>query len=328
VSPLNTWLSASLLLRYLWGSGFRAAAAQRSTQAWRSARLASAMLRIPATVICNCAKHIHYRAPSWRAANILRRIRVVKTKKAYGKIQLSKFVTECMIDTVNMNKKLYDADSYFDDNAEPKREITEYEYYIGQCGFTVSHLLILLEKLLIIPGYLLEYGQTKSMKKYNINRLQDVSYHIENFIIRAKSIDDYLLQIYNAVFHLGNSPGNVNFNVIINNVHIKSTRSIDQIKKVHKLCEEYSSERNKIIHQQNILDKDQKRIELMLSMSRSESEYKTGARMQYVNLIGKYIDYKVPEMELFINELFDQIYILFESLYEVYCKRKARYSKY
>jgi hypothetical protein len=52
VSPLNTWLSASLLLRYLWGSGFRAAAAQRSTQAWRSARLASAMLRIPATVSC------------------------------------------------------------------------------------------------------------------------------------------------------------------------------------------------------------------------------------------------------------------------------------
>jgi hypothetical protein len=257
----------------------------------------------------------------------IKRIDVISTKKKYVTIFSKELVAKCLSEALKVNQYLYDKSAILERDPTPIRDPNEYEYYVGACSFSISHLLTLLEQLVIIPAYLLEYGQTKSMKKYSINRLMDISYHVENFIIRAKSVDDYLLQVYNSIFHLGNSLANVNYNVIINNAHLTSTDVLLQIKKVHKVCEEYSSERNKIIHQHSMIDIDLRKIELMLRLSRSDSDYKSGARMQYIYNINRYIEYKVPEMEVFTNELLDEINILFDQLLVVYDKNRNKLIK-
>ncbi|MFC1650897.1 Cthe_2314 family HEPN domain-containing protein [Candidatus Latescibacterota bacterium] len=245
-----------------------------------------------------------------------------KPKKLLKKIYEHELVDHILRDAMNATKDLYESGSTLKVLPKPIRPLTQYESYLNSCGISMSHLITILEQIVMLPAYIEEYSSTKAMRRSKITRLNDIAYHYENFIIRAKSIDDRILQLCNSIFHLGYGQNDVNFSLVLNNSHIKSSDISDNIKDIHNCCDIFGSQRNKIIHQHSLLDEDLRKIELMLHASRNEGEYKIFARSHYRSLIKEFANKKVPEMNDFISNLMILIIELLNSLQNIYEEKK------
>lgn len=213
---------------------------------------------------------------------------------------------------ISLQQDLYDPSQAFELEPKSKREFTELEYYSTRCGFTLSHLLGLLDQIIKIPAYILKYRSNDITKKYGVTRIDDVIYNYENFIIKYKSIEDRILLFCTAVYHLGINSSDVNYKLVIDNAHITSKDDITKdIKELHKQVNVYGSQRNKIIHQHSIANADLRKIEGMLIISRSDAELKQFAKSRYRILINDFVNNTVPEIENNLLKMFDVIISIF-----------------
>lgn len=215
-------------------------------------------------------------------------------------------------DAMSLQQDLYDPSQAFELESKSKREFTELEYYSTRCGFTLSHLLGLLDQITKIPSYMLKYRSNDITRKYAVTRIDDVTYHYENFIIKYKSIEDRILLFCTAIYHLGINSSDVNYKLVIDNSHITSKDNITKhIKELHKQVDVYGSQRNKIIHQHSIANADLRKIEGMLILSRSDDELKQFAKSRYRILINDFVTNAVPEIEKYLLRLFEIIIAIF-----------------
>jgi len=229
---------------------------------------------------------------------------MVETMNAFQAIVDNQFVKDVFHDALELQRDLYDPEQVIDIIATPKRKLTELESYLSHCGFSIAHLLNHIEQLCKIPSYIMKNRSNEFTKRYGVTRIDDVTYHYENFIIRYKSTEDRVLQMCNAVFHLGISSTDVNYKLIIDNAHIANHSIYNSIKQLQKTCNLYGSDRNRIIHQHSIMDKDLRKVEFMLNSSRGRNEYSGWAKSRYIKLINEFVEHKAPEMENNILTLF------------------------
>jgi len=223
---------------------------------------------------------------------------MIRTKVIYEEITSSDLTKKIFTDAMEANKDLYDPTDLFEIDPQPKRNLTEYEFYLTRCGFTLSHLLSILDQSIKIPAYIAKYCSSDFTKKYGITRIDDLVYHYENYIIKLKSIEDRALIFINAIFHFGLNSRDVNYNLIIKNSHISSNSNLLAIlKKLHKKIDQSGNQRNRIIHQNSIADPDLRKIEGMLILSRSATEIRNITKSRYMALIKKFVEVKVPEIE-------------------------------
>lgn len=245
------------------------------------------------------------------------------SRKSLKKVFEHQLLDQVTLDAVLATKDLYEPNQLLKVSPKLKRKLTEYEFYLSNCGYTIAQFATICNQIVMIPAYIKEYYRTKAMRSYGVTRLHDIAYHYENFIIRTKSLDDRVLQLCNAIFHLGINKKDVNFNLIINNSHILSSSILTQIKDIHNFCDQYGNQRNQIIHQHSILDEDLRRIELMLNTSRrGEPDLKIFAQSQYRRLIKEYVNENLPQLDDFLSKLLIKIYKLFDSLEIIYQMKK------
>ena len=222
---------------------------------------------------------------------------MINTIKEFKNINNHTLTQKIFSDAIAFDTDLYDLDQTFEVEPISKREFSELEFYSIRCGYTLSHLLGLLDQIVKIPAFIIKYRFNDITKKYGITRLDDVTYNYENYIIKYKSLEDRILLFINAIFHIGIDSNTVNYKLIIDNAHIKSNSIRFAIIDLHKQIDFFGSQRNKIIHQHSIADSNLRKIEGMLLVSRSDDEIKKYARNQYRMLIKEFAEKKVPELE-------------------------------
>lgn len=136
----------------------------------------------------------------------------------------------------------------------------EHEYYIHNTGFFFFHMIQLCYQLNYAVELLTNFNYSSKNK---VTRDQHLIYNIENYIIRLTSLDDRLLQLVNAVFHLAIDEKNVNERSILTNLKVSRTDFSFLYKEFKKQNSKYIGERNTIIHRHSYLDKKIRKIEVL-----------------------------------------------------------------
>lgn len=251
----------------------------------------------------------------------------MRTIQLFEAVTTHELASTLFEDAANLGTDLYDPQQLLEVDPTPKRDFTEIEYYVSSCGFSLAHLLNRLNQLIHIPAYLREYKRTPDFRRYKITRLDVISYHYENYIIKVRSVADLSLQLIASVFHLGLPRHRVKSDVVLSNAHVISSTASDKLKSLMRALESYGPQRNEIVHQHSILHPHLRRIELMLNVSRLNNEYRVHGRTRYISLLNQFVSDSVPEIENSVEALLSQVSELFELLMPVYRKTKSRLSR-
>jgi len=208
--------------------------------------------------------------------------------------------------------------------ASYSRDPDEYQYYVIEVGHTLAHLLGLCEQMKYAIHFLSSFSPTKQTKESKINRSNYIQYNIENYLIRTQSLNDRVLKLINAVFHLGIDQRNIKFDIISKNLHVKVTPVPAKLKKFGKVLEKYRQERNTIIHHESFLEDDLRKLELFyLVMEKSPDD--DIQEMKYLaydtrKLAGDYVKQKKLEFDEFNNIIFNELLELFNILEPIYIR--------
>ena len=137
--------------------------------------------------------------------------------------------------------------------------LTEYQYYLQKVGFFLVHTISWCKQLDLAIQLLSNFDYSKK----NVSRADHLIYNIENYFIRVKSVQDRVLQLVNAVFHLCINEANINNGVIVSNYKVQHRPDIHKaIKAIIKYLAEHEQIRHTLIHRHSLIDKDLKKIEL------------------------------------------------------------------
>lgn len=209
--------------------------------------------------------------------------------------------------------------------AAPERPLSELEWYVRACGFSLAHALGLIHQLAQVPGYLAQYRRTSALASREVTRVSDVTYHLENFLIRTQSFQDRTLQLCASVLHTGLDLRSVRYTDMIRNNHVRSTGIQDLLKAINTLCQQYAMTRNQVIHQHGLLDADLRRVELILMGSRAVEKDRRGAMASaYRFLVGEVASRKTAELDEFTRSAIGLAEELFAALAPRYERMKDR----
>tara|TARA_R110002073_G_C9489403_1_gene580699 strand:+ start:4172 stop:4894 length:723 start_codon:yes stop_codon:yes gene_type:complete len=147
----------------------------------------------------------------------------------------------------------------FDLKNELKEEPSEYEYYIRNSAFYLTHFISLLDQLKNAVELLSNYDYSKNEE---IGRGKHLVYNVENYIIRIASVSDRLLQLINAIFHLGINEKDVKERFVLNNMKVDITEIPQLYKEFKKTLNQNDGNRNAIVHRHSIVDKKLTQIEV------------------------------------------------------------------
>jgi hypothetical protein len=139
-----------------------------------------------------------------------------------------------------------------------EKDLTELEYYINKTMFYGIHLISLFNQLENSVNLLSNY---KNNSKDEIGRGNHFTYNFENYLIRVISISDRLMQTINAVYHIGINEKDVSERIILNNIKVTNTSLPEKYKELKKILNNYSGDRNTIIHRHSIINDELFRIE-------------------------------------------------------------------
>ena len=202
------------------------------------------------------------------------------------------------------------------------RDPDEYEYYVIEVGHTLAHLLGLCEQMKYAVHFLSSYSQTKKTKESKIKRSDYIRYNIENYLIRTQSLNDRVLKLTNAVFHLGIDQRNCKFDTISKNLHVIATSVPGKLKNLWRILGKYRQERNTIIHHISFLEDDLRKLEMyyLLMGCSPENDIQEMKYLPYHarKLAGDYVKQKKLEFGEFNNIIFSEIIELFNILYPEY----------
>ena len=121
------------------------------------------------------------------------------------------------------------------------------EEYTLDCLNTCDNIFTSIEKLKIAEEYVhLSANCIPSEKGSEIGSY--VEYHIENYIIRSRTIYDRTLIFTNHLCDIGMSKEFIEHNSIITNQKVINSGLKSYLKAIRKACSKYRDERNSIIH--------------------------------------------------------------------------------
>jgi hypothetical protein len=197
---------------------------------------------------------------------------------------------------------------------ETTRDLTEGEYYVIGCGYSVSHLLSLVQQLEQIPAYLKGYVASKETRIAGVTRVSHIIYHWENYLIRARSLEDRVLHVIVDVLHLGINAKDVNYLLIRRNTHVESGTLGALLDRCHKLVSPVAPERNRIIHERGLLDQDLREMEFWNLLRRLVPERKHLAAGNYLTTVRRVVPKRITEIEEFTGEVGRYLIALFDDL--------------
>ena len=155
------------------------------------------------------------------------------------------------------------------------------DFYFRNVAISLVYLIDLCDKLNFCIIFFSSNSTTKEMEKYNVNVIDLLIHKVENYLIRTQSLKDGLLKLINDVYFLGNSEKNCKYNIILNNIYIKQSDIYEKIKLFFKEVGKYSSERNSIIHDLYLKNKDLEKLELFYLFQ----DKNNGIEILYENLM-------------------------------------------
>lgn len=201
-------------------------------------------------------------------------------------------------------------------------EFTEFQYYIQKVGFYLVNTVSWCKQLDLAIELLSNFDYSKK----ETTRAEHLIYNIENYLIRIKSVHDRVLQLVNAVFHLGINEANVNHGVIVSNYKIQHRPGIlKAIKAVSKYLSEHEQVRHTLIHRHSLLDKDLKKIELfyMNNFEHLDDQVQVKA-YKYVRTehLKRFLADKKSEFRKINGELYKLVNTLFIELKPEYERQK------
>ena len=179
----------------------------------------------------------------------------------YLKLAEASLLNTILRDSASITKPLYRPGDIFKVKSEPVRPLLRHESYIAYCGFRAAHYLSFLQKLEQIRVFIDDGTITRRMKSQGINGYHTLLYNVENFIIRSQGLLERTLILTDAVLDLGNDPQFITYNLIVNNGHVKHIRLHATLKRLRKIAEEHHQDRNEIVHHQEYMQDDLRRLE-------------------------------------------------------------------
>jgi hypothetical protein len=156
-----------------------------------------------------------------------------------------------------IKKRGFKKDDYgvFDDS-----DLCEFEYYLNNLTFYFIHLLDLCKILEMAVKLLSNF---KYDSKNVISQGDQLTYNVENYIIRLASLPDRILQTINAAFFLGIDEKDVNESVVINNDKVVRTEIPLHFRALRKIIGQNTAARNIIVHKHSVMDKDLRKIQML-----------------------------------------------------------------
>lgn len=214
------------------------------------------------------------------------------------------------------DKNLFKAEAGFN------RELTEYEYYLIAVGSCLSHLISSCQELQNAVFYLASFTPSPRMKKKGITKFSHLHYNIENYLIRTQILNDRILFLVNAVYHLRIHPTEINYTDIINHSFIKNTNIEKPLKGLKKLLKKYQFIRISIVHYGSYQEEDLRTLEgftYLLNDENNPLKYDNPILAENLpnmakELARKIVTDKTKEYTNYNKELFNSIKNIFDVL--------------
>ncbi|WP_312395003.1 hypothetical protein [Chryseobacterium sp.] len=200
----------------------------------------------------------------------------------------------------------------------------EYEYYIHNTGFFFFHMIQLCYQLNYAVELLTNFNYSSKNK---VTRDQHLIYNIENYIIRLTSLNERLLQLVNAIFHLTIDEKNVNERSILTNLKVSRTDFSTLYREFRKENLKYVGERNTIVHKHSYLNEKLRKIEVLYESSFLFKLNKIDvekAKFIRKDAITKYIKEIKIDFTNANNECITKLIPILDFLYQHYLRTKIK----
>jgi Cthe_2314-like HEPN len=205
--------------------------------------------------------------------------------------------------------------------------VDEYQFYLQGVGFHLAHALTWMKQLDSAVELLTNYDYSKNI---SASRADHLIYNIENYLIRLNSTNDRMLQLTNAVFHLGTNEEHVTHSVIIANVKVQHRpQVVSKLKATKKHLEKYAQDRNTIIHKHSLLDEKLRRIELFYNedlLDHMTDEQRKRTKAFRANYLREYVIARKAEFHTMNSVLSDLVDAFLGSLVTEYQHQKQQFS--
>jgi hypothetical protein len=204
--------------------------------------------------------------------------------------------------------------------------LDEQQYYIQKVGFFLAHTLAWCRQLDLAIEFLSNFDYSK---KITATRADHTIYNLENYLIRINSAYDRVLQLVNAVFHLGVSEEHVSHAVIISNAKVQHRPEIvSKVKAVQKYLKEYAQARHTLIHKHSYQDAKMRRLEIFymhdLDSLNAAEEWKRNIRTFRTQYLKEFLAEKKEEFQAVNNGLGEIMNNLFVELNHEYKRQVAK----
>ena len=139
-------------------------------------------------------------------------------------------------------------------------ELTEVQRYHVDCWETCKSIFISIKKLEIAEECI------KQSYRYCENEHEVVEYiefHIENYLIRSRSVYDRVLIFINYLCDIQMSKECVGHVPIIKNRKVLAAKLSKKLKNINTACGKYRTERNRVIHHDKYSNKELELIEVL-----------------------------------------------------------------
>ena len=207
--------------------------------------------------------------------------------------------------------------------------LDEQQYYIQKVGFFLAHTLAWCRQLDLAIEFLSNFDYSK---KISASRADHTIYNLENYLIRINSAYDRVLQLVNAVFHLGVSEEHVGHAAIISNAKVQHRPEIvDKVKAVQKYLKDYAQARHTLVHKHSYLDVKMRRLEIFymhhLDSLSDNDEWKRNLKSFRAQYLKEFIAEKKEEFLNMNNGLGDKLGELFSELSHEYKRQVYKLGK-
>ena len=198
-------------------------------------------------------------------------------------------------------------------------DLDELQYYIHNVGFYTIYLIKWCKQLEIGVDLLSNFDY-KTKSEYN--RVDHLSYNIENYIIRFQSVSDRLLQVINSVFHLTIDEANVSNNIVMTNLKVARTSIPSKFSPIKKYLKKFYDDRNTIVHRHSYLEKELRTLELFYHENNADVD----ERIKYFRSrkLKEYIKAKKERFDKYNQDLFKLLPDLFDDLLNEYRKQRDK----
>lgn len=120
------------------------------------------------------------------------------------------------------------------------------EAYIYQCSQGVVVLGAAVEKA-VFSIELLAHSK-KALKNSIFSHAEQIQFAIENYLIRSATIYDRALIFVSHLLDLGVDDKSIDHSLIVTNRHVVRYQLVNELKRLSKVCREFTEERNAVIH--------------------------------------------------------------------------------